>query len=703
MEGVKASARALRPSSEDVPAAWLQGSAPGVISVIGQKLLKLRKQGLVEQAAITIAQLMRSGAPEIKLAALEVVESLCRQPTGWRLRFRQDLGCALIAIARSDCRKGTASVANRAMMVYLNIQAQLAPSNCNAFTENLLALLRLMCLHSDKLQGGIFQALVKHIQRCVGAMANSGRLKVFPVLMCTLKSSVLGNAEWILPLIARILDKFASKTDRIFTKGFLSGFTSVLPRLPVSHTEHVVTIARSIFACPGATVGRAIAADIPAMLVLYLGEQVEQQKGTMGHIVESTLLHLGLAGRVYLEKNSLLRYGPNSAFQVVEVESSAVEEEDPIEFLERNYPLMVARVESVAADFGSLECGLLEFNVEKMEGLLVAGVCAELEGCFAGASSREDRIRGLEGIIGCCEADPVIGRSLYRMGVFKAILSVLGSEETGADFGLVCACVFAFDAVLGCAGQNAVAECAYAKRFLPVSVELMKVAQTPESHLIFPPLLSALCRIASSDMMDLEMPAGTLLDGLLVLLGHSSPTTSIPGRQGTGKLAVGDAGLPGRCIDGRVMDFIRVMLATEKYRERGLTLFITMASGGMEIVQLALDSGLAQAVVAELGSSQLSPEEQGSILTGLCYMTRAEVAGAESIQSLCEMELEAHVLSALKRGQHIEAVLCIVHNVLFHMPASSMHFRSDELQQELGRISLERQPASHVLAAYQVE
>lgn len=705
VEGVKASVRALRSRSKDALATCLQDSDPGVIFVIGQKLLTLGRQGLVEQATITIAQLMHSGAPGIKMAALEAIESLCRQPLRWRLKWQQDLGSALIAVARSECKKETASVADRAIMAYLNIWAQLAPGNGGAFAEHLLALLRLICRHSERLHSGVFQALVKHTQRCVGTMANPERLKALPLLVRILESPAPGHAGWILPLIARILERYNSRTDHIFTKGFLPRFALVLPGLPVSQTEQVVTIARGIFACPATTVGRAIAADIPAMLVLYLGEQVEQQRGTMSHIVESILLHLGMAGRVYLEKNSLLRYGPSLAFQVVEVDSSSVEEEeeDSIEFLERNYPLMVARAESGTADFGLLECELLEFNVERMEDLLVEGACAELEACFADASSREDRIRGLEGVMGCCEADPVIGRRLYRKGVLKAVLSVLGSEEANTDFGLVCASVFALDAILGCAGQNAVAECAYTRRFLPVSMELMKVAQMPEDPSVFPPLLAALCRIMRSDIEDPELPGGALLDGLVVPLGHGSPAASILARQSAGDLAVGDAGLRGRCIHGWVVDFVKAMLAAEKYRQHSLTMFTAMASGGVEMVRLVLGSGLARAVVAELGNSQLCQEELGTILTGLCYMTRAEVADAESIQGLCEMELEAHVLLALKRGQHIETVLCIVHNVLAHTSGPGMHFRSDELQQELERISLERQLAPHALATGQEE
>lgn len=122
-----------------------------------------------------------------------------------------------------------------------------------------------------------------------------------------------------------------------------------------------------------------------------------------------------------------------------------------------------------------------------------------------------------------------------------------------------------------------------------------------------------------------------------------------------------------------------------------------MASGGMGLVQLVFESGLAQVVLAELYSRQLSWAELRVLLVGLSHLTYGEVATAERLLLLCEMDLEAGLVAVLRQGQHHELVLCIIHNMLSRVSPCNQYFRSNALVKQLRFISSQFPLAQDIL------
>lgn len=688
------------PAAEGVAVACLQSSAPGVIGIVCQKLLALPKQHLVEQGATALSGLLSCPAHEIKMAALEALERLSQRQFAWHWEFRHKLSSALIGMAASDTTMERKPGVERAIVVYLRMLARWKSADCRVFAANLPSLLYVASRGSRTLQGKIFTAIGSYTQQCTEAVAELEKHKILLNLMGILLHSVSRNAGRVLPLVTSILQKYTVKTDHIFTRAFLKKFTSVLVQLPASHAGHVVAIARAIFDCPRATIERALAANVPAGLVQYLGEHIQEQAEFMDYMAAKARQNAIEAGADCSTKRSLLPCSLGTVAPTGMANALPASDGDILPGLEREFALLVERAQPQATHFGFLECDLVEFNLGRLEEQLLVKLDYELKFCLTHPSSKEARMSGLEGVMTLCQIAPEFGRRLYEREVLAVILQTLGSEAANADADMVCACVSAFDAVMSSVGREAIAASPYTKLFFPFALGLMEVAQTPESHLIFLPLLSVIRQIVSAETGRLEMPVEALLDGLLVLMDHGNPAVSMLALWCAGRMAAGEARLLGRCINARAMDVIKAMLGTGKYREHGLAMFAGAASGDAEKARLVLDSGLLQAVLVELGCSRLDLVEMRFLLTGLCYMTRAEVASVEGLLLFCEMGLEALVVAALKRGQHLGLVLYIIYNVLLRMPPHSRCFKSSELTEGLKRVAPQYSLARSILAKY---
>lgn len=652
----------------------LLSSAPGVIASVYQKLFVLENQGLLEQAIIVLSRLLSCLDPDIRTAALKAVGGLYRRPVEWSLELQCKLGPALVAVALSDCQMGDQPWVEQVVLLYFYMHARWTPDGCTMFTASLSPLLHVASRGPRKLQEMIFAGASNYTRQCTEMITDMERPKVLLMLMKALNGSVSRTAEWVLPFIACMLGKCAVKTDHIVDQSFLVKFAVVLLQLPVSHAEHVVAIVRAIFDCPRATIERALAARIPVVLVQYFGEQVQEQEEIMGHVASKILLHLPETGRVYLEKNFLLSYALTATLQVEETRVLSASDDGFIEGLETSLELIGAKVESLTNSFGAAEYARLEVGLGELEDRLLVGTCAELELCIRHPSSKEARIRGLEGVRGLCELGPEIGGKLYERGLLAAILQPFGPDAACTDVAAGCARVCAFDAIAGCVGREAIFRGPYSRQFLLFSLSLL---ETAGSHLVLVPLLANICRIVGSEAGRRSMPAEALFKGLWGLLGHSDPTVRMLALWCAGNIAALEMRLFGRCITAESLQVVKAMLMEDEFRKHGLTLFAAMASEDTEKIQLVLDSGLVQMVLAELTGSRLGLDGLRIILIGLGRLTRGDVATPERLRLLCEMGLESCALSVLRAGRHLGLVLCVINNMLAHAPTYE-HFKSDE-------------------------